>query len=231
MATPLLRLGGYRPEFRSAFTLIELLIVVAIIAILALIAVPNFLEAQVRAKASRVRADLRTVATAIEAYATDWNEPPLNDGFYNVIPLELTTPVAHITNAALTDPFCITNLGGGIIRSGRAVGERVRYYTYMRPVTRAEQTLHTQLGHTPPVEAVDGVNPNVFRKYGLWRLVSNGPDRSYADPDYVFGSEPVADPMGVLQGSDRLYDPTNGTVSKGNILRTQLSAEGRIGWP
>ena len=63
---------------RSAFTLIELLIVVAIIAILAAIAVPNFLEAQVRSKVSRVKTDMRSLATAIEAYRLDHNVYPPN---------------------------------------------------------------------------------------------------------------------------------------------------------
>ena len=62
-----------------AFTLIELLIVVAIIAILAAIAVPNFLEAQVRSKVSRVKSDLRSVVTALEAYAVDRNDYPHMD--------------------------------------------------------------------------------------------------------------------------------------------------------
>ena len=56
---------------RNGFTLIELLIVIAIIAILALIAVPNFLEAQVRAKVARSMSDMRSLATAIEAFAVD----------------------------------------------------------------------------------------------------------------------------------------------------------------
>ena len=58
------------------FTLIELLIVVAIIAILAAIAVPNFLEAQTRAKVSRAQADMRAIATGVEAYRVDNNSYP-----------------------------------------------------------------------------------------------------------------------------------------------------------
>jgi len=61
---------------RHAFTLIELLIVVAIIAILAAIAVPNFLEAQTRSKVSRAKADMRTLATGLESYAVDNNKYP-----------------------------------------------------------------------------------------------------------------------------------------------------------
>jgi len=57
----------------KGFTLIELLIVVAIIAILAAIAVPNFLEAQIRSKVSRSRNDMRSIATALEAYFVDNN--------------------------------------------------------------------------------------------------------------------------------------------------------------
>ena len=65
------------PAGKGAFTLVELLIVVAIIAILAAIAVPNFLEAQVRAKASRAASDMRVIATAMETQRIDTNAYPL----------------------------------------------------------------------------------------------------------------------------------------------------------
>jgi type II secretion system protein G len=93
----------------TAFTLIELLIVVAIIAILAAIAVPNFLEAQVRAKVSRAKADMRTVTTALEAYRVDSTNylphvrPGQGPGLISRL-IPLTTPVAYITSIPI-DPF------------------------------------------------------------------------------------------------------------------------------
>ncbi len=96
------------------FTLIELLIVVAIIGILAAIAVPNFLNAQVRAKVSRCYADQRAIAMAFEMYKADNNAyPPLAvpsrfmswNGWWIDGCFYLTTPVSYINAAGTRDPF------------------------------------------------------------------------------------------------------------------------------
>ena len=202
------------------FTLIELLVVVLIIAILALVAVPNLLLAQTRAKVARAKADLRTIAMVVEAYAVDENHYPPNDGKFNVIPIQLTTPVAFLTDSKLVDPFSDKE-------RDPVYGELARFYTYDLIVTHTEWERIVTTGEpwVPPIEAVDSPvwNVGALEKYGRWRLVSNGPDRRYADPDYAFGSDPL-DPNDVLQGADTPYDPTNGTVSKGNLIRVQKDA-------
>lgn len=58
------------------FTLIELLIVVAIIGILAAIAVPNFMNAQIRAKVARAQSEMRSLQTALESFFIDNNGYP-----------------------------------------------------------------------------------------------------------------------------------------------------------
>ena len=59
---------------RGGFTLVEIMIVVAIIALLAAIAVPGFLRARKRAQASRVLNDLRLIDSAIDQYAIETNK-------------------------------------------------------------------------------------------------------------------------------------------------------------
>ena len=56
---------------KSGFTLVEIMIVVAIIALLAAIAVPNFLRARKRSQATRVLEDLRLIDAATDQYAID----------------------------------------------------------------------------------------------------------------------------------------------------------------
>jgi prepilin-type N-terminal cleavage/methylation domain-containing protein len=192
---------------RKGFTLIELLIVVAIIAILALIAVPNFLEAQTRAKVSRVKADLRTLATGEEAYFVDWNSyTPGQGGRLLEGMILLTTPIAYVT----TIP---PEVFGGLY--AQQSGGQTRGIVY--ELGSGDATTREPAGRSL-------TNPDLGMPSNVFMLESNGPDR-YDDSrdDFLTGTFPwkwnADDPSRVAAASAFLYDPTNGTVSSGEILR------------
>ncbi|MBE7490113.1 prepilin-type N-terminal cleavage/methylation domain-containing protein [bacterium] len=93
------------------FTLIELLIVIAIILILIAIALPNFLEAQIRAKLTRNYSEFKSIAVALEMYRGDYREYPGNNRWTRGAKdellsryFELTTPTAYLKMIPV-DPF------------------------------------------------------------------------------------------------------------------------------
>jgi prepilin-type N-terminal cleavage/methylation domain-containing protein len=98
------------PRLQRAFTLIELMIVIAIIAILAAILIPNFLHARAESQTSACESNEQQIATAMEEYAVD-NHGAYPGGFGAS---GLTTPYLSFTP---TDPvdnsaYTITNTPG-----------------------------------------------------------------------------------------------------------------------
>lgn len=192
---------------KNAFTLIELLIVVAIIAILAAIAVPNFLEAQVRAKVSRVKSDLRSLATALESYVVDHNHYPYGHGnlkyrgdlagvgtISNIsAPLvSLTTPVAYITAV----PGIVFAAADQLDRNGTDTG---------RPLPQEIPWLTFWYSDREFREDMEWPAPGTWKEHNWnqWVLHSTGPSKQWA----------------FFSTHDIIYDPTNGTASRGGIYR------------
>lgn len=192
---------------RKAFTLVEVLIVVTVVALLALVAVPNFAEAENRSRVSRVKTDFRALAVAIESYIADRGVQPreMNTSWYgtgdqltnssgqmsNVSQLMsnvLSTPVPYLSKARLIDLY----------RAQGAPADE-QYYTYTDMITRRQRY---------PTSGFWQVAPEY---YGRWRLLSVGPDRRFAH--------------GFSTSAQLAYDPTNGAYSLGNIFRSEFRAD------
>ncbi len=175
---------------KSAFTLIELLIVVAIIGILAAIAVPNFINAQTKAKLAQATANMKSVSTAVEMYRLDYNSFPWwatdSNDFFGL--KQLTSPIAYMSGTnGMRNPFIkstsfdgSTNLFSNEIDSFIELGSGKRNNGPVYP-------------HEYPTN--------------VYHLESSGPDKG---DDYDTHAYPRA---------GLVYHVSNGLISRGDLFR------------
>jgi len=180
------------------FTLIELLIVVAIIGILAAIAVPNLMNAQVRAKIARVHSDQRSFANAIDMYFMDNNDYPwIDTNPRRSIGIEgrwipLTTPVAYMPSWPY-DPFG----DHGKAKFSDACPYYLTYDMWVAAPSPPERT-----GSWPFLQMV-AAGLAMDEKRLVYAFNSQGPDLK----------------VWACEGGAMIYDASNGLTSDGDIIR------------
>ena len=185
-----------------AFTLIELLIVVAIIGILAAIAVPNFLNAQIRAKLARVKSDLRNIVVAADLYRLDEGTYPpnffLNASRPRFFFHMLTTPIPYLTGTSMPDPFA----------THEEQWWKRQYYTYVFDTERSPDVSVELAPYKAVALRCNGPDKVPHSNFRLVLLDAWGGNSTKA-------LTRALGPMGAL-----VYMPSNGIISRGDIGRT-----------
>ena len=210
----------------------KLALLLAVPAAFLILFIASFSETLTRATVSRVRTDMRSLGTAIEAYYADrhrypvWDRGNLNPNGAWTFTYGILSAYNHTGETAFFPSFLMNNQTPG-----------GRFYTLSTPVAYLtsyprdafsvfRQATFVYWSVEPGRPAPSGMlNPTTASG---WILVSLGPDRDLDIAD----NWDVYDP-GISQPSDRLlagtnkkgfaftYDPTNGTFSNGDIWRVK----------
>jgi len=139
---------------RKGFTLIELMIVIAIIIILAAIAIPNYLRMTERARKSAIESDLKSLATALEVFKTDWAVYPadgwavMKDELTGADSGSATINVSGKTNV-LGEEGPIEYMNEAVIDAVAAKSDGDGNYTYDNTDGVFEVTIKATIGGTP----------------------------------------------------------------------------------
>jgi len=211
----------------KGFSLIELLLVIAIVGAITAIVVPNLMSANIRAKVSGVKADMGSVAIALEDYKIDYGEYPRDARFSR------STSFTSDTIAESNQDF--DGKSGSDSDGNDAIGLGYLVYSeagceprYLKRIAghpfnnngkedwdgSSGAHNHHYLYYTGKWDSVSGTSVDCTSSADspqYWALVSYGPDKDGDITSYTSAKN-------ALSNGTNLYDPDSGIPSNGDII-------------